>query len=241
MGAMSRLLGRPAQDFSTVADYEAVTGPVYAWRHAVAQDARTGRRAQRGGDRGCLARPSGRRSSRPRPSRGRHLGSARRRGAGSRPGTSAAGRLRRRALVAAFPLAVAALNRAGLGPLRASISGHELRSAGLRAMGEVAARLGLGDAYVVFGHTHRAGPLPGDEQLEWRGGLAAESPGSGARLINAGCWTYDPVFLTPTPGESPYWPGTCVLVEDSGPPVLKRLLLDRTHDELRPVPQAAPA
>ncbi len=52
--------------------------------------------------------------------------------------------------------------------------------------------------------------------------------------MNSGCWTYDSVFLTSTPGESPYWPGTCVLVEDSGPPVLKRLLLDRTHAELRP-------
>ena len=61
-----------------------------------------------------------------------------------------------------FPLAVAALNRAGLGPLRAEISGTELRRAGLRAMGEVAARLGLGESYVVFGHTHRSGPLPRD-------------------------------------------------------------------------------
>ena len=26
------------------------------------------------------------------------------------------------------------------------------------------------------------------------------------------------IFLTRTPGESPYWPGTCVLVEDDGPP-----------------------
>ena len=81
-------------------------------------------------------------------------------------------RLRRRALVAGFPLAVAALNRAGLGPLRAEISSGELRRAGLRAMDEVAARLGLGDAYVVFGHTHRAGPLPGDREQEWRGGHA---------------------------------------------------------------------
>jgi hypothetical protein len=94
-------------------------------------------------------------------------------------------------------------------------------------MGEVAARLDLGDAYVVFGHTHRAGPFPGDPDAEWRGR-------GGARLVNSGCWTYDAVFLTPNPGESPYWPGTCVLVEDTGPPVLKRLLLDRSHADLRP-------
>ena len=78
------------------------------------------------------------------------------------------------------------------------------------AMGEVAARLGLGDAYVIFGHTHRAGPLPGDREQEWRGRSAA-------RLINAGSWAYTPVFLTKTVGESPYWPGRCVLLEDSGP------------------------
>jgi Calcineurin-like phosphoesterase len=127
-------------------------------------------------------------------------------------------------------LAVAALNRAGLGPLRTDISIEELRRAGLRAMGEVADRLQLGDSYVVFGHTHRAGPLPGDPEQEWHGS-------GGARLVNSGCWTYDSVFLSSTPGESPYWPGTCVLIEDEGPPtppVLKRLLLDRTHAELAP-------
>ena len=83
--------------------------------------------------------------------------------------------VRRRALAGAFPLAVAALNRAGLGPLRADISAAELRRAGLRAMGEVAARLDLGDAYVIFGHTHRAGPLPGD--LRRRSGSVAPARG----------------------------------------------------------------
>ena len=132
-----------------------------------------------------------------------------------------------------FPLAVAALNRAGLGPLQADISTDELRRAGLAAMGEVAVRLGLEDSYVVFGHTHRAGPLPGDIAAEWRPGPRARRPASGARLVNAGCWTYAPVFLTSAPAESPYWPGACVLVEDSGPPLIERMLLDRSHAELR--------
>src|SRR6185437_2253870 len=96
----------------------------------------------------------------------------------------------------------------------------ELRRAGVRAMVEVAARLGLGDAHVIFGHTHRAGPLPRDKQAEWRGG----SDGRGARLLNSGCWTYDAYFLRGGPGESPYWPGGAVLVEDDGPPRLLRLL-----------------
>jgi hypothetical protein len=135
--------------------------------------------------------------------------------------------LRRRLLIAGFPLAVAALNRAGLGPMRAEVSSTELRRAGLRAMGEVADRLGLGDAHVVFGHTHRTGPLPGDDEQEWIGR-------GGARLLNTGSWTYASIFLTSTPGESPYWPGGCVLVEDSGPPEVLRLLQDRTREQIRP-------
>jgi hypothetical protein len=131
--------------------------------------------------------------------------------------------------VTAFPLAVAALNRAGIGPLRAEISVSELRRSGLRAMAEVSRRLGLDGSYVIFGHTHRAGPLPGDDDPQW----ARPGDGEGARLLNSGCWTYDSAFLTARPGESPYWPGTCVVVEDSGPPRIERLLLDRTHEQLR--------
>jgi predicted phosphodiesterase len=225
VGAMGRLLGRPASEFSGADDYEAVTAPVYAWRDAVAREARTGDalngtatlRAWR-----ALDGASGRSASSSDGDRSLAAGLA--------------ARLRTRALVAAFPLAVGALNRAGIGPLRAKISASELRRAGLRAMGEVAARLELGEAYVIFGHTHRAGPLARDAQGEWHAGsLNGNASMAGARLVNSGCWTFDTVFLTATPGESPYWPGTCVLVEDSGPPALKRLLVDRSHEQLRSV------
>ncbi|MHB8233430.1 MAG: metallophosphoesterase [Solirubrobacteraceae bacterium] len=230
VGAMSRLLGRPAHTFAQVADYESVTAPMYAWRHAVARDARTGN-ALNGIATVHAWRTLG--GGRDEPPSGRENGASAR--ARSRRSLRArlGAKLRRRALIHGFPLAVAALNRAGLGPLRAEISSGELRGAGLRAMGEVAARLGLGDAHVVFGHTHRSGPLPGDELGEWNRPAASDGK-PGARLINTGSWTYDSIFLTSTPGESPYWPGNCVLVEDSGPPVLKRLLLDRSHDELLP-------
>jgi hypothetical protein len=97
-------------------------------------------------------------------------------------------------------------------------------------------RLGLDDSYVVFGHTHRAGPLPGDRQIEWQGQRQSGAVAAGMRLVNAGCWTYDPAFLTPVPGESPYWPGSCVLVEDSGPPLLRGLLCEHSHGQLRPLP-----
>jgi hypothetical protein len=222
VGAMSRMLGRPASGFDRVEDYEAVTGPVYAWRGAVARDAPTGSALNGIATVDAWRALGG----------GRGRGNSRRAGAAAPRRGSLGARLRRRALVGAFPVAVAALNRAGLGPVHADVSAKELRRAGLRAMGEVAARLDLGDAYVVFGHTHRAGPLPADDEEEWRG-ISGSAAGAGARLVNTGSWTYNSIFLTATPGESPYWPGTCVLLEDSGPPVLKRLLLDRSHAELR--------
>ena len=180
---------------------------MFAWRDAVARDAHTG--AALNGAATVTAWHA-------------------LRGSGARNARSYAGAvrwLRSRAIAAAFPVVVAALNRAGIGPLRANISLSELRRAGLAAMGEVAARLDLGDAYVVFGHTHRAGPFPGDEQHEWRGR-------QGARLVNCGSWTYAPIFLSSTPGESPYWPGVCVIVDDQGAPTIERLLLDRTHAQL---------
>jgi hypothetical protein len=217
LGVMSRVLGRPAREFACADDYEAVAAPVFAWRDAVSRGTRPGDtlngmatagawRALGGSATGTAAAPELDAVAASRRTR-------RRRSPGAR--------LRRRALVAGFPAAVALLNRAGIGELRAEISGDELRRAGLRAMGEVAARLGVDDGHVVFGHTHRPGPLPGDDEGEW------------GRLVNTGSWTYSPVFLTATAGESPYWPGTCVLVERSGAPRVLSLLGDRSHSELR--------
>jgi hypothetical protein len=232
IGAMGRMLRRPAGAFSCPQDYEAVMTPVFVWIDAVARQAPTGEtlnggttvrawRALGGGDGSSAAHVlepahvDGREPTRPRRRAGQ-LGRA----------------LRTRTLAGGFKLGVAALNRAGLGPLHADLSSGELRRAGLRAMGEVAERLGLSPAdpaYVVFGHTHRAGPQPGDDATEWRAPC-------GAHLVNTGCWTYDSYFLTRNSGESPYWPGGCVLVEDEGPPVLRRLLEGRMHTELRPSP-----
>jgi predicted phosphodiesterase len=207
LGAMARLLGKPASGFESVDDYEATVAPVFAWRDTVARDAHTGA-ALNGA--ATVSAWSALRGGRARDVRDR---------------AAAVRWLRSRAIAAAFPVAVAALNRAGVGPLRTEVSMTALRRAGLEAMGEVAARLDLGDAYVVFGHTHRLGPLPGDDEQEWRGRL-------GARLVNTGSWTYAPIFLSPAAGQGPYWPGTCVIVGDDGPPSIERLLLDRTHAQL---------
>jgi hypothetical protein len=207
VGAMSRLLRVPASEFHGVDDYESTVAPLFAWRDAVARDAHTGAALNGRATVTAWHALSGGGGSSGRGPRG------------------SLARLRGRTLAAAFPVAVAVLNRAGIGPLRADISMSELRRAGLAAMGEVAARLDLGEAYVVFGHTHRAGPLPDDAPGEWRGH-------AGARLVNAGSWTYARVFLRHAGPDSPYWPGTCVLVEDDRPPRLVRLLGDRTHAQL---------
>jgi hypothetical protein len=189
-GTMARIVDLPPEGPRSVEDYETVLAPIYAWIHAVAQ--------------------------RIPPERGGRLsgGSAR----GWRALTDSRERtLRRRALVAGFPLLIAALNRARIGPLNADLSHGALRQSGLRGVEEALCRLGIEAPHVVFGHTHRAGPLPGDEESEWR-------TASGARLTNSGCWVREPSFVGPDPSRSPYRVGFCVWLEDGGPPELANLL-----------------
>lgn len=206
LGMMSRVLGRPAADFAGPDDYEAMSAPLFAWIDAVARQASAGSAVDgRVTVRAWEAlRPTGRR------------------------------RLRSRLLALGFPLGVAALNGAGLGPLHPDLSASALRRAGVRAMGEVAERLDLGAAHVVFGHTHRAGPLPGEAWYEW-------GAPSGARLINSGCWTYDAYFVRRAGSDSPYWPGGMVVVQDQGPPRLLRLLSDYSAAQLAPEAAGAAA
>ncbi len=120
-----------------------------------------------------------------------------------------------------IPAAVVALNALGLGPFRSDISGTELRRAGLQAMGEVIERLGVRARHVIFGHTHRAGPFPGDE-----GGWELSS---GTALHNTGTWLLERVFLSggaPAGAGNPYWPGSVTLLRDEGPPELTNALSD---------------
>jgi len=118
----------------------------------------------------------------------------------------------------AIPGGVWAANRMGIGPFRADISALELRRAGLRAMATVVDTLGIEADHVIFGHTHRAGPLPGDEE-GW------VLPG-GARLANTGSWLYESVFIRGDGPSNPYWPGAVTLLEDEGPPRLVNVLQD---------------
>jgi calcineurin-like phosphoesterase family protein len=181
-------------------DYEAILAPIYALLYGAAQYV-------------------------PASAGAAHNGASIRIWEQMRGGDRRRRRLRYALLAAGVPLTIAALNRAGLGPLRPELSSRALRRAGLEAIGEVVRRLGVQAQHVIFGHTHRSGPWRRDPAHDW-------TTPTGARLINAGTWAFEPAFLTATPNESPYWPGTCVVVEESGPPRLRRLLGGRGHAEL---------
>ena len=117
-----------------------------------------------------------------------------------------------------IPAAVLILNRIGVGPFSPRLNGPELRRSGLRAMAAVVHGLGVEAEHVLFGHTHRAGPMPGDDRSEW---IAA----GGTRLWNTGSWLHEPVFLDGNPAN-PYWPGTVVYLSDEGEPELRNVLRD---------------
>jgi metallophosphoesterase superfamily enzyme len=154
-------------------------------------------------------------------------------GASARAWVAMGGRGRRRRPVrtamlgAGFRVAVAAINAVGLGPVEPDLSGAGLRRGYLHGMREVVRRLGVRAPHVIWGHSHRSGPWPADDLAEW-------TTHAGGRVHNAGSWVYQPHFLTGAPNGSPYWPGTAVLIPESGPPELVRLLGDRGHAELRP-------
>ncbi len=189
---MARLAGRGHRPESA-ADYEAALGPLYGLLGGFADSAGDAT-VRRGGQ---LSRRVWRQTNDSR-----------------RLGGLALGRV-------AIPGAVFVLNRLGAGPLEAAISGEHLRRGGLRAMRQVAGVLAPGAEHVIFGHTHRPGPLPGDDLTEWR------SDG-GPSLWNSGCWCHEPALLGASGQPGPYWPGTVIRLGDDGPPRVENVLRDAT-------------
>jgi hypothetical protein len=197
-GIMGRLVGPVPPAGARPEDYEAALAPLYAWMHALAE--RSG---------GARRRPPSAASA----EAWRILG-----GDGHRP-------LRGRLLAGILPLGISGINALGLGPVRADFSAEELRRAGVFAMAEAVARLGIEARHVLYGHTHRAGPFANDDSMEW-------SLQDGGRLTNTGCWVYEAVFLQ-RGRSSPYWPGCVVELRESGPPILSRLLTEVDPDALK--------
>lgn len=185
---MGRLTGR-GRNCTSAAGYEAVLGPIYAFYERLADGARP-QALSRGG---TLSRTVWRHVTGERPAGRVLLGKV------------------------AIPGAVAALNQLGLGPFRAELTGAELRRAGLAAMARVADALAPQAEHVVFGHTHRAGPLEGDDLAEW-------TTLSGSRLWNSGTWFHESAFIQDSDLDNPYLPGTVLTLEDEGVPRLENAL-----------------
>jgi hypothetical protein len=203
-GAMARFVVRIPERGAAPDDYEAALSPLYAWMHALTQRS----------DRAVLSAGAG---------------------ASARAWVALAGGARHRhplrtaAMGAGYVSAVAALNALGLGPLDRNLSGAALRRGGLTGFAEMLRRLGVQAPYVIWGHSHRSGPWPGDDDGEW-------TTPAGTRILNSGSWVYQRHFLSERPYASPYWPGTAVLIEDDAPPQLIRLLGERGHEQLMPPP-----
>jgi predicted phosphodiesterase len=194
IGAMRRYVGGLPQGPLTPWDYEAIVTPVYRITYELAQSNQSNRSGD--GAKGSDASV-------------RVWQAARGTGVRKLPALLLGG--------VAVPTAVAGLNRAGMGPFKADLSGAELRRAALVAMRAVVERLGIEADHVIFGHTHRHGPRPSDK-TGWK------LP-SGTQLMNTGSWVVEPAFLEGR-RKSPYWPGHCAVVPDEGPPELLDLLPD---------------
>lgn len=123
----------------------------------------------------------------------------------------------------ALPGAVGVANRLGLGPVRADLSPGAITGAALAAISEVVERLRIDAEHVVFGHTHRRGPMAGEADWTARGTT---------QLWNTGSWVFSPNLVGTTAARSPYWPGTVARIDDAGPPELVHLLDGWTRDEL---------
>ena len=200
IAVMERFTGYLPAGLCSTDDYESVQAPLYGLLYGVAQSSHRPRRAfGENASARVWEAVHGRNGRRP-GLRGRLLGSV------------------------VLPGAVAAANRLGLGPLRWGISLPEITQAGVRAMRELAQRLGIEAEHVIFGHTHRRGPLDAEPGWELSGGT---------RLLNTGSWVYAPALLGPTARGDPFWPGTVVIVEDDRPPELRHLLDRVDQAELR--------
>ncbi len=154
LAAVERALG-PAPDAATDPlaaptgptdpdEYERAQAPVYAFLFALAQGAGAGRRGPGPSARLWAAMSGG--ATRAQRLRGWLLGSV------------------------ALPSAVGVANRLGLGPVRPDLSVGAVTRAGISAIGEVAARLGIEADHLIFGHTHRRGPLDGEHGWRTPGG-----------------------------------------------------------------------
>lgn len=114
-----------------------------------------------------------------------------------------------------------------IAPLTARMLSLQMRRHALPAMARVVHRLGVQAEWVVFGHVHRLGPLPGDAAEQWR------DPEDRIGFVNTGSWLWEPRLVNRVQAPHPYWPGGSVLLEDGAAPRARGLLDDLGADRLR--------
>jgi hypothetical protein len=206
VAAVDRLAGRPTGVRTSPHDYEQVHAPVYDLIFSLAQ----GGRSLTGTNDGTPTAMRvweliGGASGRARTLQGKVLGSA------------------------VIPAALRGMERAGFGDFTRDFSTGEIGRAGVEAMHVVVERLGIEAEHVIFGHIHRRGPLLMDD------GRRASDPvwqRSGVTLHNTGNWTYVEGLMGRAVPQSPFWPGSMVVVGESGPPELRELLADVDREVL---------
>jgi UDP-2,3-diacylglucosamine pyrophosphatase LpxH len=113
-----------------------------------------------------------------------------------------------------------------MAPFTATLLGAQMSRASIPALARVVHRLGIDADWVLFGHVHRLGPLPGDRPLQWQG------PGGQPRIANTGSWVYEPLLVHRAARPHPYWPGGAVLIEPGAEPRVVGLLDDLEAGEL---------
>ena len=135
-----------------------------------------------------------------------------------------ASRIRRAAIRAAVPASVWGINRLLRAEFDASFDSGSISDSGIAGATALAERLAIEAAHTITGHTHRAGPY--ETEAEW-------TTASGGQLHNTGSWIFASAFHHPGTPPGPYWPGTVTWLEDGEPPRRRRLLRERSRDELR--------
>jgi hypothetical protein len=193
-GAMARYLKDPLKDAHRAEDYESVLSPIYAWMWEVSQS-------------GHNAEPEGQEPGSSHNSPSARIWKLMQDGEG----------LTKLALSSGITAATGLLSVAGLGPLKSDISSDELYRTGVISYGAVLGALDIAAKYALYGHTHRAGPLPNDEAELWVAPTAT-------KMINTGCWVSEEAIIGADVSQTPYRAGFAVRVGDTGPPELVNLL-----------------
>jgi Calcineurin-like phosphoesterase len=202
VAAAASMRSHPLPPRATPGDYERVLRPIYGLAYGRAQSRTVARLAS------AFDRPS---------ETAWTLASGNAKDAGFRR------RVAGRALRAAVPPTIWALNRLLHADFDSDLSGEAILRGGLAATVEMTTRLGIDAAHLITGHTHRGGPAEGEG--DW------PLPGGG-RLHNTGSWVFATAFHHPGKPPSPYWPGTVTWVEDDSAPRRVQLLSGYSHEKM---------